>query len=159
MDGLRTANCGVGHERRSPCEARDGFLSWPTPKAGSDTSWTRALRVPRFERKIRQTVTINPSSLFHAAKFVPYSLTDGSNELTLQLSHKGVEALLYVYKTESMNNTRRRGERTTTLLNVCPCHWLQTCLLTLPVPFSSVDRKHPSRRPWYDQLLFVFCPL
>jgi hypothetical protein len=131
----------------------DRFLSWPTP------NWTRALRVSRFEPKITQTVTINPSSLFHAAKFVPYSLTDGSNELTLQLSHKGVEALLYVYKTKSTNKTRRRGEGTTTLLNVCPCHWLQTCLLTLLVPFSSVDRKHPSRRPWYDQLLFVFCPL
>lgn len=129
----------------------------------SDTSWTRA---PRFELegKITQTATItviasNPSSLFRAAEFVPYITTDGSNELTLQLSHKGVEVLLYVYKTESTNKTRRRGEGTNTLLIVCPCHWLQTWPLTLLVPFSLVDRKHPSRRPWYDQLLFVFCPL
>jgi hypothetical protein len=83
----------------------------------------------------------------------PYILTyesTFSNESTLQLSHKGVETLLNVYKTESSNIKRKRGKGkvTTTVLSVCPCHWLTLLrTLTLLVPFSSVDHHRQSRCP------------
>jgi hypothetical protein len=54
-----------------------------------------------------------------------------SNKLngSFRLSHKGVEAVSYVYKTESMNMTRRRGKGTATV-------W-RSQRLPLPLPLAA----------------------